>query len=106
MDHPTTDGIIAVTVIVSMLALRWPKLLEALILCPPSVIRVRDVHLLATYGVVHADIAHLLFNMLTLYFFGTAMERFFDRELGSFGFLFFYVSALVASAIPSYLRHR
>ena len=98
--------LIAVTVLVSWLAFDRPRLLDRLILWPPAVTRDRDVHRLATYGIVHADGAHLLFNMITLYFFGTAMERFFDRELGSLGFLFFYVSALVASALPSYLRHR
>jgi membrane associated rhomboid family serine protease len=106
MDFPTTYGLLAVTVLVSMLALGNEKLMAALILWPPAVTRDRDVHRLATYGLVHADGAHLLFNMITLYFFGTAMERFFDRELGNLGFLFFYVSALVASAIPSYLKHR
>ncbi len=106
MDFGTTLAIIAVTVVVSMVALGNEKLLAALILWPPAVTRDRDVHRLATYGLVHGDFAHLAFNMITLYFFGTAMERFFDRELGPMGFLFFYVSALVASAIPSYLKHR
>jgi membrane associated rhomboid family serine protease len=106
LDHPTTYGILGVTVLVSMLALGNEKLMSALILWPPAVTRDRDYHRLATCGFVHADGPHLLFNMLTLYFFGTAMERFFDRELGSFGFLFFYLSALVASSLPSYLMHR
>lgn len=106
MDFPTTWSILGVTVLISMLALGSERLMAALILWPPAVTRDRDVHRLATYGLVHADGTHLLFNMLTLYFFGTAMERFFDRELGNLGFLFFYVSALVASAIPSYLKHR
>jgi membrane associated rhomboid family serine protease len=106
MEFPTTWALIGVTVLVSLLALGSPKLLGALILWPPAVSRDRDWHRLATYGFVHADGTHLLFNMLVLYFFGTAMERFFDRELGPLGFLFFYVSALVASAIPSYLKHR
>jgi membrane associated rhomboid family serine protease len=106
MDFPTTWSILGVTVLVSLLALGNERLMAALILWPPAVNRDRDVHRLATYGLVHADGTHLLLNMLTLYFFGTAMERFFDRELGNLGFLFFYVSALVASAIPSYLKHR
>ena len=106
MDFPTTYAIVGITCVVTFIALSNEKLLNALILWPPAVTRDRDVHRLATYGLVHADGAHLLFNMITLYFFGTAMERFFDRELGSLGFLFFYVSALVASALPSYLRHR
>lgn len=106
MDHPTTYAIIGFTFAVSMLALGNPKLLAALILWPPAISRDRDFHRLATYGLVHGDFAHLAFNMLTLYFFGRAMEGFFDRAIGPLGFLFFYVSALIASAIPSYLKHR
>ena len=106
MDFPTTYAILGVTCVVTFIALNNAKLLDALILWPPAVTRDRDVHRLATYGLVHADGAHLLFNMITLYFFGTAMERFFDRELGSLGFLFFYVTALVASALPSWYQHR
>ena len=106
MDHPTTYALIGVTSLISLIALGNPKLLGALVLWPPAVAKNRDWHRLVTYGFVHADGAHLIFNMIVLYFFGMAMERFYDHALGPFGFLFFYVSALVASAIPSYLKHR
>ena len=59
MDFPTTYAIIGVTCVVTFLALGNPKLLDALILWPPAVTRDRDVHRLATYGLVHADFAHL-----------------------------------------------
>lgn len=105
MEH-TTYWLLGITSLVSLLALGNDRLLHALILWPPAVSKHRDWHRLATYGFVHADGAHLILNMIVLYFFGTAMERLFDHALGPMGFLFFYVSALVASAIPSYLQHR
>ena len=48
---------------------------------------------LVTYGFLHApfEITHLLFNLLTLYFFGTALEG----TLGSRRFLWHYMVALV-----------
>jgi len=42
---------------------------------------------LITYQFLHADVTHLLFNMLGVYFFGPALERYW----GSTRFLFFYL---------------
>lgn len=106
MELNFTIGIIAVTGLVSWLAFSNERLLQRLLLWPPAVTRGREYHRFVTYGVVHGDLMHLLFNMITLYFFGGYMEYFYAERLGTFGFLGFYISALVASALPSYLRHR
>lgn len=106
MELNFTLGIIVLTGLVSWLAFNNEKLLQRLLLWPPAVTRGREYHRFVTYGVVHGDFMHLLFNMITLYFFGGYMEYFYAERLGTFGFLGFYVSALVASALPSYLRHR
>ncbi len=98
--------IIAVTALVSWLALNNERLMQALILWPPAVMRGRQYHRFLGYGLVHADFMHLLFNMVTLYFFGRVMEGFYAQYLGPLGMLWFYASALVVSALPSYLRHR
>jgi len=50
----------------------------------------------------HADGAHLLFNMITLYSFGPVVEG----ELGSAMMLLIYVVAGVASTVFVYYRHR
>ena len=101
-----TVAIILVTVVVSWLAFNNDKLLQRLLLWPPAVTRGRQYDRFVTYGLVHGDFMHLLFNMITLYFFGGAMEQFYAGYLGPWGFLGFYASALVVSALPSYLRHR
>ena len=106
MDFPTTYAILGVTCVVTFIALNNPKLLDALILWPPAVTRDRDVHRLATYGLVHADGAHLLFNMITLYFFGRQVEQLFVPYIGAGGFVLFYLSAIVVAMLPTYLRHR
>jgi membrane associated rhomboid family serine protease len=59
-----------------------------------------------TYGLVHADFGHLLFNMLTLFFFGRLMEPFYTARLGALGFLLFYMGGLVVSILPTYLKNR
>jgi len=98
--------IIAITCAVSFVALNNPKMLEALLLWPPAVARDNDYYRLISYGLVHADFPHLLFNMITLFFFGRVMEQFYNAAMGDFGFAFFYVLGLVASILPSYLKHR
>jgi len=49
----------------------------------------------ATYGFAHADLGHLIFNMISLYFLGRAVE---DR-LGKWEFLRFYMVTLVLCGI-------
>lgn len=101
-----TLAIIAVTCVVSFLAFNRPKLLDDLILWPPAIQRHREYHRLVTYGLVHADFSHLLFNMMTLFFFGRAIEDFYTAKLGTFGFLLFYLGGLVVSILPAYLKNR
>ncbi|HEY8682237.1 MAG TPA: rhomboid family intramembrane serine protease [Rhodanobacter sp.] len=98
--------IIAITCIVSFMALKNGRLMNDLILWPPAITRQREYHRLVTYGLVHADFGHLLFNMLTLFFFGRTMEGFFAARLGSFGFALFYIGGLVVSILPTYLKNR
>jgi membrane associated rhomboid family serine protease len=98
--------IIALTVAVSLWGLGDARVIHALILWPPAVKKKGEVYRLASYGVVHADVPHLLFNMVTLYFFGQAIEVVYLRALGQLGYVWFYVMALLVSILPTYLRHR
>jgi membrane associated rhomboid family serine protease len=98
--------IIAITCAVSLVAMGNPKMIGALLLWPPAVTRNNDYYRLMSYGLVHADFQHLLFNMITLYFFGRVMEPFYNAAMGDFGFAFFYVLGLVASILPTYIRNR
>ncbi|MFT4198608.1 MAG: rhomboid family intramembrane serine protease [Pseudoxanthomonas sp.] len=98
--------IIAATVAVSLLALNNPKLMERLILWPPAIDRQRQYDRLIGYGLVHADFMHLFFNMFTLYFFGRAIEAWMAYLGKAWAYPLFYVSALVVSILPSYLRNQ
>ncbi len=103
---PVTLIIIAITCAVSFVALKNSRLMNDLILWPPAIARQREYHRLVTYGLVHADFGHLLFNMLTLFFFGRTIEGFFAARLGPFGFALFYIAGLVISILPTYLKNR
>lgn len=106
MELSLTIAIIVVTAAVSWAGFNNERLLQRLLLWPPAVSRGRQYERFVTYGLVHGDFMHLLFNMFTLFFFGRQMELFYGQYLGYWGFLGFYLSALVVSALPSYLRHR
>jgi membrane associated rhomboid family serine protease len=98
--------ILAATCIVSFMAFSNRRLIDDLILWPPAIERKREYYRLVTYGFIHADGMHLLFNMLTLYFFGRQMEPFYNESLGAFGFGLFYLGGLIVSILPTYLKNR
>ncbi|MFT3898581.1 MAG: rhomboid family intramembrane serine protease [Thermomonas sp.] len=106
MQISITVILVAATVLVSWLAFNNPRLLDRLILWPPAIDRQRQYDRLLTHGFIHADWAHLLFNMITLWSFGSVVERIFVAWIGVAGFLGFYLSAIVVAILPSYLRHR
>jgi membrane associated rhomboid family serine protease len=65
-----------------------------------------------SHGVLHADFMHLLFNMISLYFFGTAVEKafqselFFGPQLGSLYYILLYVGALPVSCLFTFFREK
>ncbi len=100
-----TVVLIGITVLVSWMAFNNMRLLERFILWPPAIRRRHQYDRLITHGFVHADFQHLLFNMITLYFFGRLIEQFFADYIGHVGFALFYLSALLVAILPTYLRH-
>ncbi len=70
-----------------------------LALIPGAVLHYGWIWQLFTYMFVHANLRHLLFNMLGLFFFGTALERY----LGSREFAFFYLLTGTLAGIFSFI---
>ena len=107
MQSPITLGLIAVTALVSWLAFKDRRLVDRLILWPPAVSQLHQYWRLASYGLLHADLSHLLFNMITLFFFGRLIEQVMVQLTGSWlTYPLFYLTALVVSILPSYLRNQ
>ena len=98
--------LIGVTVALSWFCFERPRLLERLLLWSPAIQRQHQYDRFVTHGFVHADWQHLLFNMITLYFFGRLVEQLFIPYIGAGGFVLFYLSAIVVAMLPTYLRHR
>ncbi len=99
--------LVALTVIVSWVAFSNRKLADRLVLWPPAIDRHRQYERLLTYGFIHADIGHLAFIMITLFFFGGLIEMKMQQVTGSFlTYPLFYLVALAVSILPSYLKNQ
>ena len=106
MNYPFTLILIAVTGLLSWLAFNNRRLADRLVLWPPAISRQRQYDRLVTYGFVHADLSHLLFNMITLFFFGKAIEQVITQATGTlWAYPLFYIGALLVSILPSYLKN-
>lgn len=106
MQSPVTYALIAITCLVSWMAFNNRKLADRLILWPPAIDKHKQYDRLVTYGFIHADFGHLLFNMVTLYFFGREIEDVMGQLSSPWTYPVFYVAALVVSILPTYLKNQ
>ena len=100
-----TITLILITVVISMVALSNQKVMDRLIFWTPAMQRGQYDRFI-THGFVHADGPHLLFNMITLFFFGNIIESFYRQFFYDMGFVLFYLGGLVFAILPSYIKHR
>jgi membrane associated rhomboid family serine protease len=94
--------ILIVTLIVSVIGLAAPTVIERSLLRPYQVARGSGYAGLLSSGFVHANVGHLLFNLITFYSFGFQLER----VIGSVRFVALYFSALLISGIGTCYKHR
>jgi membrane associated rhomboid family serine protease len=94
--------ILVLTIIVSVIGLASPKVIERSLLRPYLVARGSGYAGLLTSGFVHANVGHLVFNLITFYSFGFPLER----VIGSTRFVALYFSALLISGIGTCYKHR
>ena len=99
---PVASAIFVITLLTSLLAFSNPQIYEQLILAPYRVYRKERLYTLLTSGLIHKDWQHLLFNMLSYYFFAFNLERI----IGHWQFAVLYLVSLVLSDLPTVMRHR
>lgn len=96
-------AVMALTVGISLLGLfRIPSLVDKCLFRPYYFLRERQYDTMLLSGFVHADIGHLLFNMITFYFFAFSLEQF----IGTIPFLILYFAGLVVSHTCTYFKQR
>jgi membrane associated rhomboid family serine protease len=79
-----------------------PRIIERSLFRPYWFLRRRQYETIVTSGFVHADLPHLIFNMLTFYFFAFQLER----QVGPARFAILYLLALVVSDLGTWFKHR
>ena len=102
-DAPVTFLLLLVNVLVSGYALFSDEtLLERLGFRPERVRENGEWYRFFTGGFLHAGLAHLAFNMITLYFFGPLLEMI----LGSWSFTLLYFGAELTAHALTYYFHK
>ena len=95
--------IIAVTVLVSLACFYSDPLFHALKFSAYDVAHKGKKYMLFSHAFVHAGWGHLLFNMLTLYFFGTVVEGYFQALWGNAAGIILYLLMYITAAYFSSL---
>jgi membrane associated rhomboid family serine protease len=104
-----TNIIIAVTVIVSLVAMNDFSLKSRLMFNPYMVSHNNEWYRFFTSGFIHADFIHLAFNMYSLYMFGAAVEQGFQLFFEDKAILFYvllYISAIAVSSMYEYEKNK
>jgi membrane associated rhomboid family serine protease len=101
--------IIVITIGISVWAWNDPRVMARWIMNPYEVNRKKQYYRLLTSGFLHADWSHLIFNMLSFYFFGSVVEQIFGLLFGPLYAIWlvgFYLVAIIVSDLPTYFKHR
>jgi membrane associated rhomboid family serine protease len=99
---PVASLIFIITLITSIMAFSNEELYGKLMMHPYSVSRRKHVYTLITSGFIHKDWMHLIFNMLSFYFFAFQLELI----LGHWQFGVLYMVSMVLSDLPSVAKHK
>lgn len=108
IQTPVASIIFAFTIVTSIYAFSNHHLFGRFMLHPHSVSRGRQMYTVITSGLIHKDWGHLLFNMLTFYFFGFALESILV-SLSPWGHLHFallYLLGLILSDVRTVFKER
>jgi membrane associated rhomboid family serine protease len=99
----TAATLLGVTIVVSLLGLYVaPQVIERNLFRPYRVQQRGEYWTAITSGFVHADLTHLIFNMVTFYFSAFDLER----AIGPLRLLALYLVALVLSNFGTWRKHR
>ena len=101
--------LIVISVVASLYAWNHQDKYYKWMMNPYSVVHKQQYYRLITSGFIHNGYVHLLFNMITLYFFGDVIEqilRYYYGGSGIFYFLLLYFLGMVVADIPSIIKHR
>ncbi len=96
---PATYAIIIANLVASVYGLSFDRgFVRSFAFNVGALVNAKQHYRIFTSSFLHGDYFHLLFNMMTLFFFGPPVERL----LGTDGFLVIFFGAVLASGIVSF----
>ena len=96
-------AILGLTLAISLLGMfRFPDIINKFLFRPYFFLRDKQYDTMIMSGFIHADMTHLMFNMITFYFFAIPMEYF----LGTPRFVLLYFIGLVISHTCTWHKQR
>lgn len=98
--------IIVITVLVSLKGFNDRSFTNKLIFYPYGMDRPSELYRFLTSGFIHGDIPHLAFNMFALYGFGQTVEAILGMAGYRWAFIVLYLTGLIVSSVPAYIKHR
>jgi membrane associated rhomboid family serine protease len=102
--------IIGITVLISFSVENKPELKEKMLFMPNRIKHNGEYQRMISSIFIHADLNHLVFNMISLYFLGNLFEQqmiqIYGVQLGSVNFLLLYLLGGVAAEIYPFIRHQ
>lgn len=100
---PVATFIFVLTIATSLFGLLANRnIIDNLMLHPYSISRGKKYYTIFGSGIVHADFNHLIFNMLSFFFFAFTLEQI----TGSLFFGLLYLASLIISDLPSIIKHK
>lgn len=102
--------IILITCAISIPAFSKEQLKEDLLFWPYMMKGRGQYYRFITNGVLHADFMHLIFNMVSFYSFGTALEDYLYKavfgDLARALFAILYITAIIFAVIPDFFKYQ
>jgi|YNPMSStandDraft_2_1061718.scaffolds.fasta_scaffold06632_2 membrane associated rhomboid family serine protease len=98
--YPVSSFILLVTVVTSFF--QDYATTERFLFIPKRIAQKNEWYRFLTSALIHADFLHLLFNMMTFFFFGPVLEK----QMGHLSFAGLYLFAQIVSHIPTYLQYK
>jgi membrane associated rhomboid family serine protease len=103
IGHEGAWVIFGLNLLISVLGLTaFPKIIQTSLFRPYWFVKEKQYFSLVLSGFTHANFNHLLFNMVTFYFFAFAMEQ----VLGTINFLILYLLGLLSGQFGTWLVQR
>lgn len=102
MQSPVALAIMVITIGASLFAFSNEKYYNKWMLHPYYVSRGEDVYTYFTSALIHRDWMHLIFNMVSYYFFAFHLEP----HIGHWQFFLLYTASMILSDVPSVIKHK